>query len=206
MNEVRLCSYNLGNNLSDTNTATYLFLLQYWLNQHWGLFPLLFGGTGPSLESIGAKKFWLVSGPFFEVRSKISLFDGYSMVAMEAWWWHKQSNASVDASGCWQEAAGVWGDLDCSKHPFVGDGWAWRVIRCIQIWKYIITHLLLVQFGPFQCCSLLFRRYPDAATWEEVCSCTTGGEQVWRSVGDGGAIFLCRWQRWLLGRQQWMGW
>lgn len=68
--------------ISDTNTATYLFLLQYWLNQHWGLFPLLFRCTGPSLESIGAKKFWLVSGPFFEVRSKISLFDGYSMVAM----------------------------------------------------------------------------------------------------------------------------
>ena len=87
-------------------------------------------------------------------------------------------------------------------------GW-WVSLTCNSlhtIWKYIITHLLLVQFGPFQCCSLLFRRYPDAATWEEVCSCTTGGEQVWRSVGDGGAIFLCRWQRWLLGRQQWMGW
>ena len=80
MNEVRLCSYNLGNNLSDTNTATYLFLLQYWLNQHWGLFPLLFGGTGPSLESIGAKKFWLVSGPF----SKLGARFHYSMDIL--WW------------------------------------------------------------------------------------------------------------------------
>ena len=53
----------------------------------------------------------------------------------------------------------------------------------------MLTHLLVVQFGPFQRSSLAFGQYPDVGAWEEVGGATTGGERVWRSVGDGRAIF-----------------
>ena len=54
----------------------------------------------------------------------------------------------------------------------------------------MLTHLLVVRFGPFQRCSLSFGQYPDAATWEEVGGATTGGERAMGGCGDGRANFL----------------
>jgi hypothetical protein len=56
--------------------------------------------------------------------------------------------------------------------------------------KNMITHLLLVQFGPFQRRSLVFYRLSAVETREDVVGTITGGEQAWRRVGDGRAIFF----------------
>jgi hypothetical protein len=155
----------------------------------WVHFPLLFGGTGPSLESIGAKKFGLVSGQIWRNFGAISQIDGGDDASRIWWWPHKRCSASVDASGCWQEAAEVRGDLEWSHHRFECDGWGRRVFFMQQLAEYMTTHLLLVQFGPFQRGSFVFDWYPDVEMWEEVGSTTTGGEWVWRSFVMAGRFF-----------------
>jgi hypothetical protein len=54
----------------------------------------------------------------------------------------------------------------------------------------MITHLFLVQFGPFQHISPVFYRFEVVGTREEVGGTTTGGEREWGSVGDGRVIFF----------------